>query len=159
MTEFTGTRAAADFPTFRSTAGSGLLQVAYGTYSVTIEPVPADIYNMCKVPAGAVVLGGFLRHPDIDTNASETMDLNVGWAANGVEVADPDGFGNFGIQDGDAVTGYLPEGGVLLPLNGVLATTGPQAFTKETTITVTCVDDPATFTAGIITVVVYFVVP
>jgi hypothetical protein len=157
MTTFTATRAAAAYPTTKH-HGAGLLQVAYGTYDVSIEPVPADIYKMCKVPAGAVVLDGFLRHEDIDTDGSETMDLDVGWAANGTEVADPDGFGNFGVQPGDAVTGYLPEGGVRLPFMGVLKD-GPVTFTQETTITVTCVDDPATFTAGTITVVVYFVVP
>jgi hypothetical protein len=157
MTTFTSLRGAADFPTFRST-GSGLVCAAYGHYDVAIEPVPADIYVMCKVPAGAVVLGGWLRYEDIDTNASETMDLDVGWAANGNEVADPDGFGNFGIQDGDAVTAYLPEGGVLLPLHGVLKD-GFKTFVNETNIIITCVDDPATFTAGTISLVVLYVVP
>lgn len=157
MTTFTATRAAAGFPVFQA-MGSGALQVAYGSYDVSIEPVPADIYNMCKVPAGAVILGGWLRHEDIDTDGSETMDLDVGYAANGAVVADPDAFGNFGVQTGDAVTGYLPEGGVLLPLMGVLKD-GPLTLTRETTITVTCVDDPATFTAGTVTVVVLYVVP
>ncbi len=156
MTTFTATRAASGFPV-ANYAGAGLLKVAYGVYNVTVEPVPADIYQMCRVPAGAVVLGGFIRFGDIDTNGSETMDLDVGWEATADEVADPDGFGNFGIQDGDAVTAYLPEGGVLLPLHGVLATAGPKTFTAEAIISVTCVDDPATFTAGYITVVVYYV--
>lgn len=157
MATFTATRAAADFPVFKG-QGAGFLQVAYGSYDVSVEPAPDDIYKMCKLPAGAVVLGGFLRHEDIDTNATETMDLDVGWAANGAEAADPDGFGNFGVQTGDAVVGYLPEGGVLLPLMGVLKD-GFVTFTRETTVTVTCVDDPATFTAGTISVVVYYVVP
>jgi hypothetical protein len=149
MATFTADRAAAAFP----------VHAAYGVYNVTAEPAPDDIYKMCKVPAGAVVIGGFLRHPDIDTNATETMDLDVGWAANGTDAADPDGFGNFGVQTGDAVVGYLPEGGVLLPLNGVLASAGPKTFAAETTITVTCVDDPATFAAGYVTVVVFYIVP
>lgn len=157
MTTFTATRAASTFPAFRGT-GAGLLQVAYGHYDITVEPVPADIYNMCKLPAGAVVLDGFIRFEDIDTDATETMDLDVGWAANGAEAADPDGFGNFGVQTGDAVVGYLPEGGVRLPFMGVLKD-GFVTFTRETTITVTCVDDPATFTAGTVSVVVYYVVP
>lgn len=157
MTTFTANRAADAFPVFRG-SGAGALCVAYGSYDVTTEPVPADIYEMCKVPAGAVVLGGWLRHEDIDTDATETMDLDVGWAAYGAEVADPDGFGNFGVQPGDAVTGYLPEGGVLLPLMGILKD-GFKTFTSEATITVTCVDDPATFTAGTISVVVFYVVP
>jgi hypothetical protein len=157
MTTFTATRGAAGFPAFK-THGQGIVCAAYGHFDIATEPVPADIYVMCKVPAGAVVLGGWLRHEDIDTDASETMDLDVGWAANGVEVADPDGFGNFGVQTGDAITGYLPEGGVLLPLMGVLKD-GFVTFTNETNIIVTCVDDPATFTAGTISVVVLYVVP
>jgi hypothetical protein len=158
MTTFTAARAAANHPVARY-AGAGVLQCAWGVYNVTVEPVPADIYQMCRLPAGAVVLDGFIRFGDIDTNGTETMDLDVGWEANADEAADPDGFGNFGVQDGDAITGYLPEGGVRLPLHGVLATAGPKTFTAETIISVTCVDDPATFTAGYVTVVVYFVVP
>lgn len=157
MATFTATRAADSFPVFASHA-SGLLCVAYGSIDVSAEPAPADVYEMCKLPAGAVVLDGFLRHEDIDTDATETMDLDVGWLANGAESADTDGFGNFGVQTGDAVVGYLPEGGVRLPFMGVLKD-GPVAFTRETTVAVTCVDDPATFTAGTITVVVYYVVP
>lgn len=157
MTTFTAARAATGFPV-ANFSGAGVLHAAYGTYSVTVEPVPADIYNMCKLPAGAVVIGGWLCHGDIDTDANETMDLDVGWAATADEIADPDGFGNFGVQTGDAVVGYLPEGGVRLPLNGVLAT-GPKTFSAPATITVTCVDDPATFTAGPITVVVLYLAP
>lgn len=157
MATFTATRAAAAFPVYKG-LGAGALCVAYGSIDVAAEPAPADIYVMCKLPAGAVVLDGFLRHEDIDTDATETMDLDVGWAANGNEVADPDGFGNFGVQTGDAVVGYLPEGGVRLPLMGVLKD-GFKTFVNETNITVTCVDDPATFTAGTISVVVYYVVP
>jgi len=157
MTTFTATRGAATFPVAKST-GAGLVHAAYGVYNVTVEPVPADIYQMCRVPAGATVIDGFIRHGDIDTNGSETMDFDVGWEATADEAADPDGFGNFGIQDGDAVVGYLPEGGVRLPLNGVLASAGPKTFTAEATISVTCVDDPATFTAGYVTVVVYYLV-
>lgn len=157
MATFTATRAASTFPVFKPT-GAGYLCVAYGSYDVSAEPAPADIYEMCRVPAGAVVLDGFIRFEDIDTDANETMDLDVGWLANGAESADADGFGNFGVQTGDAVTGYLPEGGVRLPFMGVLKD-GPVTFTRETVIAVTCVDDPATFTAGTITVVVYYTVP
>lgn len=156
MTTFTATRAASTFPAFKA-SGAGILCAAYGSYDIGTEPVPADIYEMCRVPAGATVIGGWLRHEDIDTDATETMDLDVGWLANGDEAADADGFGNFGVQTGDAVTAYLPEGGVLLPLHGVLATAGPKTFNRETVIAITCVDDPATFTAGTVTVVVLYV--
>ncbi len=158
MTEFTSVRAAASFPAYQA-HGGGALCVAYGHWDVSVEPVPADIYNMCKVPAGAVILGGFLRGEAIDGHAdADTIDLDVGYAANGAVVADPDAFGNFGVRTGDAVTDVLPEGGVLLNLHGTLKD-GPVAFTAETKITVTFVDDAATFAAGTVTVVVFYVCP
>ncbi len=157
MATVTATRAASTFPAF-SPVGSGILCAAYGTYDFAAEPAAADILEICKVPAGAVILGGFIRLGDMDTNATETLDIDVGYAANGAVSADPDAFGNFGVQTGDALAGYLPEGGILLPLHGTLAT-GPVTVTKETTITVTFVDDPATFDAGEVTVVVHYVVP
>jgi hypothetical protein len=157
MATVTATRAAATFPAFKA-LGSGILCAAYGSYDFAAEPAAADVLEICKIPAGAVVLGGYIRTEDIDSDASETIDIDVGWLTNGVEATDADGLGNFGVQTGDAVTGYLPEGGVLLPLHGTLKD-GPVAFTKDTTITVTFVDDPATFAAGTVTVVVHYVNP
>jgi hypothetical protein len=157
MATVTATRAASTFPAFKAN-GAGILCAAYGSYDFAAEPAAADILEICKVPAGAVILGGFIRAEDLDSDASETIDIDVGYAANGAVAADPDAFGNFGVQTGDAVTGYLPEGGVLLPLHGTLKD-GPVTLTKETTITVTFVDDPATFAAGTVTVVVHYVVP
>jgi hypothetical protein len=149
MATLTATRAASGFPASLY-AGAGVLQAAYGSYDLSSEPGAADVLKICKVPAGAVILGGWLRMEDIDSDATETIDVDVGTAA------DPDAFGNFGVQTGDSVTGYLPEGGVLLPLHGTLKD-GPVAVTSETTIQVTFVDDPATFAAGTVTVVVLYV--
>ena len=157
MATLTATRAAAAFPTFK-THGSGIQQVAYGSYDFAANPSAADIVKLCKLPAGAVVLGGFMRLEDIDSNATETVDIDIGWAANGAEAVDADGFGNFGVRTGDAVTDYLPEGGSLLPLHGVLKD-GFVTFTKETTIQATVVATCATFAAGTISVVVWYVVP
>lgn len=157
MATVTATRAAAGFPTYQP-MGSGNLGVAYGYYAYTAEPAAGDIVELCKVPAGAIILGGFLRVGDIDSDASETTDIDVGYAANGAVVADPDAFGNFGVLNGDAVTNYLPEGGILLPLHGTLAV-APVTLTRETTIIATHVDDAATFAAATLSVVVYFVKP
>ena len=49
--------------------------------------------------------------------------------------------------------------GVNLPLAGLLVTGVLPAFTKETTLAITVVDDTATFTAGSISLVVFYVVP
>jgi hypothetical protein len=157
MATITGSRAAADFPVYQPT-GNGNLAVAYGSYDMAANPTAADILQICRLPAGAVVLSGFVRMEDLDAHATETLDIDVGWAANGAEVADPDGFGNFGVRTGDAVTDYLPEGGTLLPFHGVLKD-GPVSFTRETIVTVTWTAVAATFAAGTITVVVHYIVP
>jgi hypothetical protein len=157
MATTTGPRAAASFPAFTG-IGAGNLCVAYGHHAFTAEQAAADVFEACKVPRGAVVLGGWLRAEDMDSNASETIDMDVGYAANGDVAADPDAFGNFGVLTGDAIAEHLPEGGQLIPLHGTLKD-GPVTLTADTVITVTFVDDAATFAAGTVTVVVFYVTP
>jgi hypothetical protein len=157
MADLTAARAASTFPVFQSHA-SGLLCVAMGTIDITTNPTASDVLSMCKVPAGATVVDGVLYGPDLDTNAVETLDLDVGWAANDDEVADPDGFGNFGVVTGDVVAEYKPVAGIHLPLQGVLHTAGPKTFTAETTLTVTAVAGAATGGTGQLTLVVYYFV-
>jgi hypothetical protein len=149
MATITATRAASTFPV-GGYAGGGVLNVAYGTYDMSANPTANDVLELCKVPAGAVILGGWLRVEDLDSNATETLDIDVGTSA------DPDAFGNFGVLNGDAVTNYLPEGGVLLPLHGTLAN-GPVSVTSETTIQLTWIAAAATFAAGTVTLVVHYV--
>jgi len=158
MTTFTATRAASTFPAFQA-SGSGVLCAAYGTIEVTANPVANDVYEMCRIPAGAVIVGGRIYSDDLDTNATETLDLDVGWLANGVEAADPDGLGNLGVFTTDTVAGIKPEAGYNFALGGKLVTDGPQAFSAETVIAVTCVATAATFAAGTLSVVIEYVVP
>lgn len=158
MATFTATRGAATQPAFQPT-GSGIVCAAYGTIEVAANPVAADVYQMCRLPAGAVVLGGRITSDDLDTNATETLDLDVGWAANGTDAADPDGFGNLGVMGTDTVAGAKPEAGYNYALGGVLITEGPKTFAAETVVTVTCVATAATFAAGTLSVIVYYVCP
>lgn len=158
MATSTATRAGSTFPVY-SPLGAGLLCCAYGTVEVSANPTAADVFQMCKIPAGAVVVGGWIRSDDLDTNATETLDLDVGWAANGAEAADADGFGNLGVMTTDTVAGVKPESGYNFAFGGKLVTDGPQVFTKETTITVTCVATAATFAAGTLSVCVLYVCP
>lgn len=158
MATLTSTRAASTFPVFKNSAGAGAVSAAYGSYALTANPTAADIIEFCKVPAGAVILGGWFRAEDIDSDATEEVDIDIGYAANGDVVADPDAFGNFGVLNGDAVTNYLPEGGVLLPLHGTLADRF-VTLNKETTIIGTVNVDSATFAAGTVSVVVLYVNP
>ncbi len=158
MTTFNAVRSGVDFPVFEA-SGGGILCRAFGSITVAINPVAADIYEMCRLPKGAIVTGGWFRVADLDTNATETLDLDVGWAANGAEAADADGLGNFGVLNGDAVVNYKPEVGTLLPLGGVLLTAGTQTFTAETLIQVTAVVTAATFAAGVMSVMVDYIKP
>lgn len=156
MATTTGTRAASTFPAY--TGGAGRLLVAWGSQAWTAEQAAADIWVACKVPAGATVIGGFLQCSDMDTDESETIDIDVGYAANGAVAADPDAFGNFGVLTGD-VTGHMTTAGIWLPFQGVLITTGPVTLTRDTDIIVTFVDDAATFTAGRTNLIVHYVCP
>lgn len=155
-TAFTATRAASTLQAFEAT-GSGILCAAYGTIEISANPTAGDTYAMCRLPANCTVLGGRIYSDDLDTNATETLDLDVGWAANATEALDADGFGNLGVQGTDTVAGIKPESGYNYALGGVLATDGPKTFTAETVIQVTCVATAATFAAGTLSVVVYYV--
>ena len=114
---------------------AGSLFCFCNSIDITVNPVAADTYEFGSVPAGATVIGGWMYAPDLDTGA-ETLDMDIGWQANGVEAADPDGFGNLGVLTGDAFAlGNVSQGaGLYYPLAGVLQVTGPQTFTNETVI-------------------------
>ena len=135
----------------------GNVKVACGSLELATALAANDILNMCKLPAGAVVFGGWIQAEDLDTG-TETLDIDAGWLVNDDEAADPDGFGNFGVWTGDAVTGIKPETGVYFPLGGVLFTDGPKLFTAETTISLDVNANPAAGGTGTLTIsVLYFV--
>ena len=157
MATLSAARAASTLPVFRPT-GAGLVCAAYGAYTLAANPTAADIIEFCRVPAGAVVVGGWLMGADLDTNATETFEINLGWAANGDEVADPDGFGDLGVSTGD-VSVHLGAAGLYYPLQGVLMTAGPKTFNAETIIQGTVVATAATGGTGVLTLVVLYVVP
>lgn len=138
----------------------GDAKVAVGSLEMAVAVAATDSLRFCKVPAGAVVYGGWLMGDDIDTNVTETFDMDIGWLATATEVADPDGFGNFGIIQGDALQEYKPVAGILLPLQGVLLADGPKLFTAEATIAGVVNTGAATGGTGTLTVCVnYFVNP
>lgn len=149
----TGTRAAATFPVFKP-SGAGNLAVAYGSYSVAANVEDGDIFELFKLPAGAVVVGGWFHCSDMDTGA-ETLDIDLGWAANGTESADPDGFVNSGVLTGDAITDFLAAGNVRpFDMSG-----GPITFSAETTVQAEANAAAATFAAGTIYAMAFYVVP
>lgn len=160
MATLTATRAASTFPVYGGTHGN--LRVAYGTYEIAANPTAADIVQMVRLPAGAVVVGGWVFGDDLDTG-TEALDFDIGWAANGgsgtYDSADPDGFGNLGVVDGDTVSQLKPVAGIYYPLQGVLFADGPVTFTKETTIQLVFNVAAATGGTGTISITVLYVVP
>ena len=154
MATLTAARAASTYPVGGSGQANALL-VAYGVYNLAANPSISDVIEFCKLPAGAVVHGGYVQAVDLDTNATETLDIDIGWAANGVEIADPDGFGNFGVQTGDASV-HLPVAGIYLPLAGIIQSAGVQAFSAETKVIGTVIAAAATGGTGVIKVVVHY---
>src|SRR5688572_13987910 len=76
--------------------GGGVLNVNYGTYNFLVNPTAADVVRMFKLPARSTVIGGYIYAPDLDTG-TDALDIDIGWLANGTELADPDGFGNMGV--------------------------------------------------------------
>lgn len=161
MTTFTALRADNRFPV-AGVGHGGSVKYAYGEIDVAVNPVAADVYEMCRVPAGAVIIGGWFRGDRLDTNATETLELDVGWAANGgsgtFDAVDADGLLDTGVMTGDVfalgnvanVTGYN------YPLNGKLVEGIFPEFTKETVIQLTTVVTAATFAAGTLSVMVLY---
>lgn len=160
MATLTAARAASTFPIFRPPHGSGVVCAAWGKIELAANPTAADIAQMCKVPAGATVIGGMLYGDDIDTG-TEALDIDIGWAATAAEVADPDGFGNLGVITGDAfATGNLSVvAGIMIPLQGVLLTDGPKTFSADATIQLVFNAPANAGGTGTLSLVVYYLVP
>ena len=127
-----GSRAKLTIP-MGGTGPGGDLKAVYGEVTIDAATEDGDIFQVCYVPAGATVVGGWILAGDGDTGA-EALDIDIGWAANGVDAADPDGFGNLGVWTGDATHGGSSEVGNQLMLGGVLISAGPKTFTANTLI-------------------------
>jgi hypothetical protein len=84
-------------------------------------------------PANATVFAGWLTGADLDTG-TEALDIDIGWEANGSDVADTDGFGNMGVLDGDTVSMIIPVAGIWRPLQNILLDPGYKTLARETWI-------------------------
>jgi hypothetical protein len=157
MATYTATEAASGAPA----AGHGFagsLKKAKGSITLTANTVAADVLEFCRVPKGAVILGGRVTGSKVEVSTSgATFDMDIGTAT------DPDQFGNFGVWSAAAVAGVKPEVGYWMPLGGTLLAQGggPQTMTAETVIIGTVVASSTNFTTGgaILTVEVDYVLP
>ena len=158
----TATRGASTYPGPTSPVSADQLCVARGTYAVAANVEDGDIFEMCWLPAGAVVLGGWVYAADLDTG-TEAMDIDLGWAANGgsgtYDAADVDGLGNFGVWEGDAfATGNINRvASNTFVLSGEFLSGGIfPYFTKKTKIQFEANVAANSFTAGSISVVILY---
>lgn len=158
----TATRGNKTFPVFHPGA-NGALGVAYGEYNIAAAVEDGDIFEMCRVPAGAVLVGGYLYGADIDTG-TEALDMDIGWAANGGsgtwDTADPDGLGNLGTLTGDAfAAGNLSiAAGLLYPFNFTTTLGRLPRFTKETVIQIEANTASNAGHTGYVTMVVFYTI-
>ena len=153
----TADRAASTFP-ISGNGRANMALLAFGTITLAANVEDGDIFEMCRVPANATILGGWIDAADLDANATETLDMDIGWAANGDEVADPDGLGNLGVWTGDASV-TKPEVSNHFMLGGVLRSAGPKTFNADTIIQVEANAAAATGGTGQLTIVVVYVMP
>lgn len=155
MATVTAARAASTFPVSSLSVPAGVLQVAWGVYDHGSNLAAATVIEYCKVPAGATVIGGFIQAVDLDTGTEE-LDIDFGWAANGTDAADEDGFGNMGVLTGD-VSVHLPVAGIWLPFAGIIQSAGFKTFAAETKLIGTVNVDAAMGGTGISKMVAFYV--
>lgn len=104
---------------------AGMVQTMAAKFDISTALAADDVIKMVRLPAGATVVGGTLKGTDIDTG-TETLDIDWGWAANGVEAADEDGWGNLGVWTGDSNNDFA--------MGNDLWTNGPKTFTNATDV-------------------------
>jgi hypothetical protein len=155
MATVTGTRAASTAPVPGLPIPQGTLGVAWGMYTHGSNLAATTVIEYCKVPKGATVIGGFWQCSDLDTGTEE-LNIDIGWAANGVDLADPDGFGNLDVLTGD-VSVHLPVAGIWIPLIGVIQESGYKTFGAETTLIATVNVDAAMGGTGVSKLVAFYV--
>src|SRR5690606_35602188 len=109
----------------------------------------------CRVPKGAVIVGGFWCATDLDTNTSAEIDIDIGYAANGVDIADTVAFGNLDVLTGDPSV-HLTTAGIWIPFQGRIITEGGVAVGAEAVLTAIVNADAATCGTGTSTMVAYY---
>lgn len=160
MATFTGSRAYGSFPAPGLGSASGGLDID-GFINIAANPADGDIYTLAKIPAHCLIFGGWFAGDDIDTGV-EALDIDLGWAANGLTSAvtttrnDGDiytdvgnaasvaGFVNSGILSGDAVTDLIAAGKFYRPI----FFGKPLYFGAETTVQAEANAAAGTLTAG-----------
>jgi hypothetical protein len=149
---------------------AGAAMVATGTIDTTAALVGADVYRFCRLPKGAVVVGGRLMSDALvsGTFASQCLTLNIGVdvavkTALGTSVTTASTSTALGANlapNSDVVAGTgSGENAIDIPLGGLLLTDGPFRLTDNGIVYMTVVSSggAGSQVAGTFTVVVdYF---
>ena len=145
MATVTSDQAAASFPVYRAMQRRAAY-VEYGTYTIASALSKSDIIEFCKVDA-CLIIDGFLASPELDTDATPTMELDVGIAG------DTDALLDSGVLTGEAVSDVLPTHATnkltRLGFNG-LYINGPLTVSSETTLIGTVTAVAATGGTGLV---------
>lgn len=149
-TAYIATQGAANWPVPKP-IGGGVSFVCWGTFNATTALLINDTIAITRIPANTYVYDGWLLGQDIETGT--TMELDVGFTANGVDTADPVAFIDSGALAGAAVAGTLPVAGLRVPFQGIIQSGGPRLFTVETIVSIKVTVAPTTGT-GRLTVIV-----
>src|SRR5262245_15857641 len=164
MATFVATRAGVTRPTV-NVGWANDSKTQWGAIAITAKPSQNDVFQMLRLPKGALVYGGRLRGDKIDSSASGSASLQVNIGFDKAVVIQ--GGTNAGVTvtasstsnalastwslgpDAAAVTGYKPDADVRnLPLGSLLLTDGPLLTTDETVVSVTIVTSCLALTTG-----------
>lgn len=121
---------------------AGTAKVAVGTINSTAALVGGDVYRLCRLPKGAVVVGGRLMSDALvsGTFASQCLTLNVGVDVAVVTIlgtsvttaSTSTALGANLAPNSDVVAGTgSGENAIDIPLGGLLLTDGPFRLTDN----------------------------
>lgn len=153
MATTTGSRAGTTFPSTQPYSGAPA--VAWGSASVASAPSVNDKFELCKIPYGAVVVGGSLYSSDMDTNGTPLLTGDIGYKLDDgtfVEAALGTGYA-LGVGGGNQtvkVAGAAFAG---------LAQIGTTTTVKGVTVYVRVTAAAATFAAGVVSAAIYYTMP
>lgn len=132
MAVVTANRAMATFPV-GGHGFAGNKKVAWGQVDLGATPI-AGVYNMCRLPKGALVTGGNVNSNVIQTTTAsvQTMTMAVGTTLSSEGAF----FATAGVSASSIPT-LVAAGAVRVPLGGVLLANAPYEVTGEDIVTVT----------------------
>lgn len=132
-----------------SSLGGQAIQLVRFSKSITTAMLASGVVTaLGRLPAGSRIVGGYLEVPDLDSNGSPALAIDIGYRDSTAAADDVDG-----ILDG-ATTGQA--GG----LNTTFLTAGvDRAFTVDTDITFTAATAAATAAAGTVVLALFVVLP